>query len=204
MRITSIHHPNHPLYSKINTSIDELLIDGPFNRRDTTQPSSRFTCCQFLLRKMQHRIPPILPSGTVPGYNRQLDRIFMPAPRLFLNGELYYSTLFHEIVHSTGHPSRLNRPELMNWIAPEDANYCREELIAEHGAAYLCAFAGIAAETLHHSSCYIQAYLDLLPADQTCLPQLRAKARDAIVYLLKPADPPATSNSKKARSGGPS
>ena len=110
----------------------------------------------------------------------------MPHKQRFSTPELYYSTLFHEAVHGTGHSSRLSRPELLGWEKPDDANYCREELIAEHGAAYLCTLAGIERETFVDSICCIDYYLDLLRPDGVELSALRTKAREAVTYLLSP------------------
>jgi antirestriction protein ArdC len=60
----------------------------------------------------------------------------MPDTTAFDSMEEYYSTLFHELTHSTGHPSRLNRSTLMDSELFGDQNHSREELVAEMGAAF--------------------------------------------------------------------
>jgi antirestriction protein ArdC len=59
----------------------------------------------------------------------------------------YYSTLFHEFAHSTGHPSRLKREGISEAHFFGDAVYSREELVAEMGAAFLCGHTGIESVT---------------------------------------------------------
>ena len=72
--------------------------------------------------------------------------------------EEYYSTLFHEMVHSTGHKSRLARPGVTrNAISFGDEVYSKEELVAEMGAAMLCGVAGIDNRTIENSASYIHS-----------------------------------------------
>jgi antirestriction protein ArdC len=90
----------------------------------------------------------------------------MPHRDLFPEVEHFYSTLFHELTHSTGHRSRLNRPTLNDILAFGDTNYSKEELCAEMGAAYLCGRAGITNETVNNSAAYIQGWLSKLRHDK--------------------------------------
>ena len=89
-------------------------------------------------------------------YTPSLDRIQMPFPQAFSSPPEFYSTLFHEMVHATGSPSRLDREEKKkrkNW---GDSYYAYEELIAEMGANYLCAESGILYHTLKNSAAYLK------------------------------------------------
>ena len=74
-------------------------------------------------------------------YRPITDTVHMPARFRFQDAAFYYSTLFHELVHSTGHETRLNRAFGSSF---GDEPYSREELVAEMGAAFLCAITGIA------------------------------------------------------------
>lgn len=85
-------------------------------------------------------------------YSPTEDYISIPPIRDFDSKEEYYSALFHEIIHWTGHPSRLNR-EASGRYGSED--YAYEELVAELGAAYLCAMCGISGNTLSNHASYI-------------------------------------------------
>jgi len=79
----------------------------------------------------------------------------MPARHRFVDAPHYYSALFHELIHSTGHKSRLNRTFGARF---GDELYSKEELVAEMGAAFLCAIAGIANEhTDRNTTAYLQS-----------------------------------------------
>ena len=72
-------------------------------------------------------------------YNPLSDLVSIPSFNSFDTAEEFYSTLFHELTHSTGHESRLNR--LTNSVSRfGDSEYSKEELVAEMGAAFLCGF----------------------------------------------------------------
>ena len=73
----------------------------------------------------------------------------------------YWATLWHEVVHWTGHPSRLNRERHRRW---GDRRYAFEELIAELGAAFLCAHLGIDGELQHES--YLDSWCRALSQDR--------------------------------------
>ena len=68
-------------------------------------------------------------------YPPSADTVNMPPAELFQSSEEYYSTLFHELTHSTGHPSRLGRLDTDNPAAFGSKDYSQEELVAEMGAA---------------------------------------------------------------------
>jgi antirestriction protein ArdC len=68
--------------------------------------------------------------------------------------EGYYSALFHELAHSTGHENRLNRKELLSNDGFGSTNYAKEELTAEMTAAFLSAVTGIGQATINNSAAY--------------------------------------------------
>ncbi|VAX33259.1 hypothetical protein MNBD_NITROSPIRAE01-853 [hydrothermal vent metagenome] len=74
-------------------------------------------------------------------YQPASDKINMPKPETFHSEEEYYSTLYHEMTHSTGHEARLNRKTLTDLCPFGSSNYRKEEPIAEMGAAFLCGHA---------------------------------------------------------------
>ena len=113
------------------------------------------------------------------------DKIDMPHKKAFDNAQDYYSVLFHELVHSTGHKSRLNR----EMTGDEDSKeYIFEELIAELGASYLCAEAGILYHTLNDSAVYLKHYSGLLKEyledDNKFFLKAAAQAQKAVDYIL--------------------
>jgi antirestriction protein ArdC len=128
--------------------------------------------------------PEICHIGMQPRYRPPTDEVFMPEPKRFTSDEEYYSTLFHELVHSTGHSSRLDRgldTELRPFGSPD---YSREELIAEMGAAFLCAHAGIIPATLENSAAYIKGWISCLRADKKVVVQSAGAAQRAADLIL--------------------
>jgi len=119
-------------------------------------------------------------------YIPSLDLIQLPNPDAFTSAEAYYATSCHEHVHFTGHVSRLNRVE--KWAPFGSEAYACEELVAELGAAFLCAELSIKGELEHHAS-YLHNWLGVLKQDKTALFRAAADASRAAEYLhsLQPA-----------------
>jgi antirestriction protein ArdC len=92
-------------------------------------------------------------------YSPAEDSVGMPMRERFDNEAAYYATLFHELIHSTGHASRLSRSTLAESTGFGSSPYCREELIAEMGASFLCGHAGVAERTVENSAAYIHGWL---------------------------------------------
>ena len=99
-------------------------------------------------------------------YNKMMDYVNMPKTETFNNSEGYYATLFHELIHSTGHNERLNRRELVNSKGFRSEDYAIEELTAEMGASYLKSCAGIPIEQLENNASYIHSWLERLKNDK--------------------------------------
>lgn len=117
-------------------------------------------------------------------YRPPLDEVNMPAPERFSSAEEHYSTLFHELVHSTGHEKRLTRRGSDEVRHFGDENYSKEELVAEMGATFLNSEAGIEAPTLENSVAYIQSWLKALKNDPKILIQAASLAQKAADYIL--------------------
>ena len=114
-------------------------------------------------------------------YQPGVDRVLMPRPEVFEQRESYYATLFHELVHSTGHEKRLNRPSLGT---QELDGYGREELIAEMGAALLCGVAGISPATVENSAAYLAGWCKAIRQDCKLVIQSAAAAQRAADLIL--------------------
>jgi antirestriction protein ArdC len=106
------------------------------------------------------------------------DFIALPNPISFASEEHYFATLLHETVHWSGHEKRLNR-DLKNRFGTQA--YAAEELIAELGAAFLCALLGIEGELRHAG--YIESWLTLLRSDDRAIFTAASKASAAADYL---------------------
>jgi len=120
-----------------------------------------------------------------PAYSARLDRVTLPHLSQFESADEYYNALYHELAHASGHPRRLNRfavaptPEADRFEA-----YSIEELVAEFGAAFLCAFAGIsnpASEDLQAS--YIAGWSQALRKDNRLIVRAASAAQRAADYV---------------------
>ena len=115
-------------------------------------------------------------------YHPVADHIIMPQAAQFRSPADYYSTLLHELVHSTGHVSRLAREGIVDCPADKhDPVYGFEELVAEMGAAFLCADLGIQGDLQHES--YIASWLTILKEDKRAIFRAARYAREAFEYL---------------------
>jgi antirestriction protein ArdC len=116
-------------------------------------------------------------------YSPASDTVSMPLPEQFQNNAEYYSTLFHELTHSTGHPKRLNR--ISKAAAFGNDEYSAEELVAEIGSASILATLGIENEkTFRNSAAYVQNWLKALKNDKRLIVTAAARAEKAIKMIL--------------------
>ncbi len=118
-------------------------------------------------------------------YSPDHDSVVVPQLSQYATAAEYYSTLYHEVTHSTGHPSRLNRPTLTGFHYFGDQNYSKEELVAEFGAAFLCGEAGIEnVAALKNSASYLDGWSKKLRGDSTLLIHAAAQAQKAADHIL--------------------
>lgn len=116
-------------------------------------------------------------------YRPGVDHIMMLEAAQFDSAEDYYSTLLHELVHSTGHSSRLAREGIVSTSQKfGDPVYGFEELIAEMGSAFLCAELGIQGDLQHES--YIASWLQTLKEDNCAVFRAARFAREAFECLV--------------------
>ena len=113
------------------------------------------------------------------------DEIHLPPLAAFATAASYYSTALHELEHWSGHPTRCNR-DLTGRFG--DSSYAVEELIAELGAAYLCAHCRIDGKLRHAG--YIASWLKVLRGDKRAIFTAAAQAQRAADYVLRLAQPP--------------
>lgn len=117
-------------------------------------------------------------------YQPSTDRINVPPLKDFEIPEEFYCTLFHEMIHSTGHRSRLARPGVEQVASFGSETYSKEELVAEMGAAMLCGVAGIDNSTIDNSANYIGGWLRALKDDKRLVVQAAAQAQKAADWIL--------------------
>jgi antirestriction protein ArdC len=136
--------------------------------------------------------PPTISRGGQRAFYRPVsDEVSMPARERFETPEEYYSTLFHELAHSTGHPLRLHRFESSGNAVFGSEDYSLEELVAEMGASFLSDHCRIERQTLDNSAAYIGSWLRALKNDQRMVVRAGARAQRATDYiLLRPPESP--------------
>ncbi len=120
-------------------------------------------------------------GGNTAYYAPGPDHIQLPPFEAFRDAESYYATLLHELTHWTKHERRLHRD--FGRKAFGDAGYAREELVAELGAAFLCADLGIAAEPREDHAAYLGHWLQVLKDDKRAIFQAAAHAQKASDFL---------------------
>jgi antirestriction protein ArdC len=123
-------------------------------------------------------------------YRPFFDIVSMEPLPVFAGPEFYYGVLFHEFVHATGHPCRLNRRDKNGGPHPFGTKaYGVEELTAELGAAYLCQQVGIANERLTENQAgYLQNWLEALRSDKRLFFDAARNAQRAAEYIVGRSD----------------
>jgi len=137
--------------------------------------------CEAIVSGMPN--PPKREQDSRAWYRPSTDTVGMPARSLFASPEEYYSTLFHELTHSTGHTSRVGREGIEHVESFGSDSYSREELIAEMGAAMLCGVTGIAPATIQNSASYLQSWISRLRGDSKLLVSASSAAQKAADYI---------------------
>lgn len=145
-------------------------------------PFSPISCCEQIIEEMQD-CPSIVYERQQAFYNPLLDYINMPKADTFMDEGRYYATLFHELVHSTGHRSRLARHG-MTTMSFGDTVYSLEELTAEIGSCFLSSLCGIGAHGFEQSVAYIKGWLRALQNDKKLIVQASGQAQKAVDYIL--------------------
>lgn len=119
-------------------------------------------------------------------YSPSKDFIQIPCKEQYQDIMEFYSTLFHEMIHSTGHKDRLGRLDCtIKFASFGSEDYSKEELIAEIGSAFLMNHIGIETiKTFKNSAAYIQSWLSVLKNDNRFIVSASSKAEKAMKYIL--------------------
>ncbi len=173
-------------YYKVFNGQEIEGIDFPrFDKKIQAKPEKeRIESAEKIVDGYKNK-PNIQHAGNSAHFSPTKDKIAMPDKKAFDSEQDYYSVLFHELVHSTGHKSRLNRDMTGG---KDSAQYAFEELVAELGASYLCAEAGILYHTVNDSASYVMHYSqtlkDAIEDDQKFFLKAAAAAQKAVDYIL--------------------
>lgn len=139
--------------------------------------------CERVVAEMP-QAPTIDHGGDRAYYRPSADHVQMPEMDVFESSEHYYGTLFHELVHSTGHESRLKRPGITDASMFGSESYSDEELVAEMGSAMLCAVTGISPATIDNSASYIKSWLRRLKDDPKLVVFAAQRGQKAADFIL--------------------
>jgi antirestriction protein ArdC len=137
--------------------------------------------CETIVNAMPN--PPRREKSDRAWYRPSTDSVGMPSRDLFNSSEEFYSTLFHELTHSTGHASRLGREGIEQLNAFGSESYSKEELVAEMGAAMLCGVTAISPATIPNSAAYLQSWINRLRGDSKLLVTAASAAQKAADYI---------------------
>lgn len=139
---------------------------------------------ETIIQNMPDR-PKMTAEGDSAYYRPSTDTVNVPKLERFESLERYYATVFHELMHSTGHAKRLNRKEVTGIAQFGSEVYSKEELTAEIGSAMLCSKAELQnKDTLDQSSAYIQSWLQALRDDKSMLISASSKAQKGYDWIL--------------------
>lgn len=116
-------------------------------------------------------------------YNPNGDYVGVPKKEQFESIEEYYSSIFHELTHSTGTPKRLNRKDF-GLYGGDIQHRASEELTAELGAVMLMNYCGLDATVIKNSTAYIQNWISELSNDPKMLIQASSRAEKAVKFIL--------------------
>jgi antirestriction protein ArdC len=160
-------------------------IEGKIPQPQVIRESSPIEECEKIVAGMPSR-PEIKADGRRAFYNLTDDFVGMPAREQFESDAAYYKTLFHELVHSTGAEKRLGRFKkdvCQSMFGSE--SYSQEELVAEMGAAFLTAHAGVEVKAdMDNTVAYLQGWLKRLNDDRKLIVMAAAQAQKASDYIL--------------------
>ncbi len=163
----------------------EQCINIPENRIPDLQFNNNdpIRACEEVIENMQLK-PIIKHKGQKAYYDPVLDFINMPKIKTFDDSESYYVTLFHEVVHSTGHAKRLNRKEVAEPNEYGSEPYSEEELVAQIGACFLASHTGCSMKHFENDVAYIDGWLKKLKADKRFILFASSKAQRAVDFIL--------------------
>ena len=151
------------------------------------EPATSAEDCLLMPDEIVAHMPqrPVIKHGMAKAYySPKEDYVGLPSRERFTDAAGYYTTLFHELIHATGHASRLNRPTLTEKAGFGSNPYSKEELIAEMGATFLCGHAELAERTIDNSAAYLKHWLEQLKNDRTLIVQAAAQAQKAVDFIL--------------------
>lgn len=181
-------------YTVFNIDQTDMAEKAPTRYAELTKTpeaddlSDGFACAgvDALLEADAWHCPIELQYGDRASYSRMFDKIVCPLKRQFPSGADFYSTLLHEVAHSTGHPIRLNRPA---HVVFGDSAYAREELVAELTSALCGAMLGLSVVPRAENAAYLKSWLGRLREEPTYLFDILVDVNRAARMIIERIEP---------------
>lgn len=185
---TGKYTPKYPQLFSFNV-FNVTQCDGlPDEYYEAIEPGNEFNPieeCEKICDGYQNA-PGIYHDSTGAYYTPLTDDIHLPAPEQFETPSEYYSTRFHEMVHSTGHKSRLQREGITNNDGFGNHEYSKEELVAEMGATFLRGLAGANGDkVMNNSAAYIAHWKQKLQKNTNWIVWASSRAAKATDWILE-------------------
>lgn len=169
-------------YNVFNVEQTEGWTPRPLTE-EALKPNEKIAKCEEIVANLPE--VPVMEGSQIAAYSPSRDTVMMPDIRQFESSEGYYCTLFHELTHWTGNEKRLGRFTKNDGGMFGSQSYSKEELVAEFGAAFLCAVAGTEQPILENAAAYIQGWKKRIKEDPKLLVQAAGKATAAANWLQK-------------------
>ena len=176
-----LDYPWFRTFNVFNIAQADGIDDAPF-KASATDSWDRHEVAEAIVQATG--IPVVNISGDTANYNLRRDRIVLPLREQFEDADRYYGTLFHELAHGTGHPSRLNRETLIEGIKAGFGStlYAREELRAEIAAMMIGDELGIGYSPDQQTS-YVDGWLHALEEDPSEIRKASGEALRAATWI---------------------
>ena len=168
-------------YNVFNLSQTNLVPDDMVTEQIETDSDN--TTCKTILGR--YRDKPQIIYWPQPCYYGESDIIKIPNKESFTSSDTYYSTLFHELIHSTGNKKRLAREGVTTKNHFWSEEYSKEELIAEIWSLFLSSYCNISNSTMKNSVDYIGWWLKYIKQNKWEVISAASKAEKAVEYILK-------------------
>lgn len=165
--------------------IESIEIDHSRFPEVKLSDNEKITRCEDIIMNMPN--PPNLRQidANRAFYSPAQDFINLPSIGQFDTSEHYYATYFHELIHATGHSSRLARAEVMYFSGFGTKPYSQEELVAEMGASFLACHCQIDYESVvENNASYLAGWLNALKEDSKFIFRVSAEAQKAVEFIL--------------------
>ena len=164
--------------------LDNYELPEKFKSIPENENNSPIVSAQAIIDNFSQKPEIIVRKSDRAFYSPTNDTVTVPEMSQYSDAQNYYAVIFHELAHSTGHSSRLNRDEVMNNNAFASHAYSCEELVAELTSAFICAEIGLD-NTSDNSTAYIASWYKQLKSNPKLFWIASGKAQKACDYIMQ-------------------